>query len=125
MERKDLVGYRFEGGSDDLYQVIAGYQHSEVVYEKLGNNEPLFFCCDAEIVSGKLKGSYCVSYSVTKEEFFAEIESLSGECKTDADTMASELKEKYYKIPIVFLKIVGIMWLKENTNSLHKRLLAT
>lgn len=112
MERKDLAGYRFKGGSVVLYQIIAGYQNSEVAYEKLDKNEPLFFCCDAEIVSGKLKGSYCVSYSVTKEEFFTEIESLSKDCKTDADTIASELKEKYYKIPTVFLKLVGEAWMK-------------
>ena len=112
MERKDLAGYRFERGRGNLYQIIAGYQYSEIAYERLGENEPLFFCCDAEIVSGKLRGSYCVSYSVTKEEFFTEIESLSKDCKTDADTIASELKEKYYKIPTVFLKLVGEAWMK-------------
>ena len=112
MKRKDLTGYRFVGSNGTEYRVLSGYEMAEVLYEEYGKNEPSLFCCDAEILGDKLKGSYCASYTVSKEEFFAEIEALSEENKKNADTIAAALKEKYYKIPTVFLYLVGEVGLK-------------
>lgn len=111
MEQNNLTGYRFRNGGAE-YQVLSGYEGAAVVYEECGKNEPLHFCCDIRITDSKLKGSYSVSYTVTKEEFFADIESLSEEYKKNADTIAAALKEKYYKIPTVFLHLLGDVYLK-------------
>lgn len=111
MEQKNLTGYRFRSGKAEC-QVLSGYEGAEIVYEEYGKNEPLYFCCGAKITDGRLNGSYFVSYTVTKEEFFAEIEALSEENKKNADIIAAALKEKYYKIPIVFLKLVGEAYLE-------------
>lgn len=112
MEQKDLTGYKFAYGRETEYQVLSGYEGAEVICEEYGKDEPLLFCCNAFIVDGKLKNSYCVSYTVTKEEFFAAIEGLSEELKRNADTIAAALRKKYYKIPTVFLKLVGEAYLK-------------
>ena len=111
MEQKNLTGYRFRNGKVE-YQVLSGYEGAETVYEEYGKNEPLYFCCDARITDGRLKGSYSVSYTVTKEEFFAKIDTFGEENKKNADTIAAALKEKYYKIPMVFLKLVGEAYLE-------------
>ena len=111
MEQKDLTGCRFTYGEVE-YQVLSGYEGAEVICEEYGKDEPLLFCCEAFIAEGKLKSSDCVSYTVTKKEFFADIEALSEESKRNADTIASALREKYYKIPTVFLKLVGEAYLK-------------
>lgn len=113
MERKDLTGYRFTDSNVTAYKVLSGYEGSEAVYEECDKNEPLYFCCDTKIVNGKLNRSYCVSYTVSKEEFFTETENLSEEKKKDADIIADALREKYYKIPTVFLRLVGEAYLKE------------
>lgn len=112
MEQKDLTGYRFTDNSGNSYQVLAGYEGSEIVYEECDKNTPLCFCCDVKIVDSRLKCSYRVSYTVTKEEFFTEIEGFCEEKKKDATTIASALREKYYKIPTVFLKLVGEVYLE-------------
>ena len=111
MERKNLSGCRFTYGGIE-YQVLSGYEGAEVVCEEYGKDEPLLFCCDAFLVDGKLKSSYCVSYTVSLKEFFADIETLSEEAKRNADTIAAALREKYYKMPTVFLKLVGEVCLK-------------
>ena len=84
MEQKDLTGCRFTCDGRSEYQVLSGYEGAEIVCEEYGKYEPLLFCCDAFIVDGKLKSSYCVSYTVTKEEFFVCIKSLSEEYKNNA-----------------------------------------
>ena len=112
MEQKNLTGYSFKDDIGVYYRVLAGYEGSEIVYEESGKNAPLCFCSDAKIVDDKLKASYRVSYTVTKEEFYAEIESFCEEKKKDAAAIASALREKYYKIPTVFLKLVGEVYLK-------------
>ena len=112
MEQKDLIGCRFTYDGKSEYQILSGYEGAEAVCEEYGKDEPLLFCCDAFLVDGKLKSSYCISYTVTKEEFFADIEGLSEELKRNADTIASALREKHYKIPTVFLKLVGEVYLK-------------
>ena len=112
MKRKDLTGHRFVSSNGTECRVLSGCEGTEVLYEEYGKNEPLFFCCDAEIVGDKLKGSYCASYTVAKEEFFAEIEVLSEENKKNADIIAATLRERYYKIPTVFLRLVGEAYLK-------------
>lgn len=111
MKRKNLADYRFVGGRGKECRILRGYEGAEALYEECGENEPLYFCCDAKIVKGRLKGSYCVSYTVTKEEFFDEIEALSEERKKNADSIAATLRKKYYKIPTVFLKLVGEAYL--------------
>lgn len=112
MEQKNLTGYSFKGDGGKLYRVLAGCEDSEIVYEECGKNAPLCFCSDAKILGDKFKGSYRVSYTVTKEEFFAEIGSFCEVKKKNADTIASALREKYYKIPTVFLKLIGEVYLK-------------
>lgn len=112
MERKNLTGCRFTDRSKTEYRVLSGHEGAEIVYEAIDRNEPLLFGCDTNFVEGKLKCSYKVSYTVTKEEFFACIEELSEESKRNADTIAAALKEKYYKIPTVFLRLVGEAYLK-------------
>lgn len=111
MEQKNLTGYRFRSGKVE-YQVLSGCEGTEIVYEEYGKNEPLYFCCDARIADGRIKGSYAVSYTVTKEEFFAAIEVLSEEDKKNADTIVAALRKKYYNIPTVFLRLVGEAYLK-------------
>lgn len=117
MQQKNLTGYIFKGSSNIDYVVLSGYEGNGIVFEQIDiENSPLQFCLDAYLSSGKMKGSYFVSYTVSKKEFFSEIESFTEENKKDADTIASALKEKYYKIPTVFLKLVGEAWLKERKN---------
>lgn len=112
MERKNLTGCRFTDNSGAEYQVLSGCEGAEIIYEVCGKSEPLLFCCDAEIVDGRLKGSYCVSYTVTKEEFFAAIETLSEDNKINTDAISAALREKYYKIPTVFLRLVSEAYIK-------------
>lgn len=113
MKRKDLTGIKFKSTNGKECVILSGYQNSDIVYEECGISDALLnFCCDAQIINNHLKGSYCVSYTVTKEEFFTEIETLSEENKENADTIAAALRKKYYKIPTVFLKLVGEVYLE-------------
>ena len=113
MERKDLAGIKFKSTKGKEFVILSGYKNSEIIYEECNSNTPLLFCCDAKIIDGKLNGSYCVSYTVPKEEFFAVIENLTEEKKKDADAIACALREKYYKIPTVFLKLVVQAYIQE------------
>ena len=113
MKRKDLTGIKFKSTNGKECAILSGYQNSDIVYEECGILDALLnFCCDAQIINNHLKGSYCVSYTVTKEEFFTEIETLSEENKENADTIAAALRKKYYKIPTVFLKLVGEVYME-------------
>lgn len=112
MKRKDLSGYIFKGKDVTNYIVTAGYEDGEVAFEEVDNPQStLHFCCDATVTDGKLKGSYQVSYTVSKEELFKTIDNFYENRNTDE--IAKALKSKYYKIPIVFLKLVGEAYLKE------------
>ena len=114
MERKDLTRIKFESTNGKEYVILSGYQNSEIVYEECRNpNAPLNFCCDAQIINNHLKGSYCVNYTVTKEEFFVVIEALKDKNKGDINTITSALRERFYKIPTVFLKLIVQVYLKE------------
>ena len=111
MEKKDLTGYRFTDSRGVSGTIIAGCEATEAVSEEKGSGL-LHFCCGAKVVDGILRGAYHVCYTVTKEEFFADIEGLNKEEKKNADTIAAALREKYYKIPTVFLRLVGEGYLK-------------
>ena len=114
MERKDLTGIRFKSTNGKDYVILSGYQKGEIIYEECGNpNAPLNFCCDAQIINNHLKGSYCVNYTITKEEFFAVIDILDDKNKGYINTITSALRERFYKIPTVFLKLIVQAYLKE------------
>lgn len=109
MTRKDLTGSTFFDKNGVEYVVTAGCENSEIAFaEKTNGNAPLWFCCDARILNSRLYGSYKVSYTVSKAEFFNNIQ-----INTSAEETAVCLKEKYYKIPTVFLRLVAEMYLKE------------
>ena len=112
MKRKDLTGYRFTDSNDIRHVIIAGYEGGEIAFKVCGKPESaLNFCCDASVVNGKLSGSYQVSYTVSEKEFFAVVDNLNKD-KLTPGKIASELKHTYYKIPTVFLNLVGETYLK-------------
>lgn len=114
MKRKDLTRVKFKGADGKEYIILSGQQNSEIVYEESGISDAfLNFCCDAQIINNHLKGSYCVNYTITKEEFFAVIDILDDKKKGDINTITSELRERFYKIPTVFLKLIVQVYLKE------------
>lgn len=114
MERKDLTGYTFTSRDEKKYVITAGCEGRAIAFEPFGQSgSPLHFCCDAKIVQNGLRGSYNVSYTVSKEEFFAEIDTFCEEEKSDAREIATALRYKYYKIPTVFLTLIGEMYLRE------------
>lgn len=113
MNRNDLTGRTFSGKNGIEYVVVAGCENGEIAFvEKSNRDTPLFFCCDARIEHNRLYGSYKVSYTVSKAEFFNAIDS-----KESIDEAVIQLKEKFYKIPTVFLKLVAEMYLKENNEN--------
>ena len=108
--KKDLSGTIFTGTNNKEYIVLAGYENQEIAFVKKDNpNGTLYFCCDSIIENDRLYSSYKVSYTVNKAEFFSVI---------DGTDPLNSLKEKYYKIPKVFLKLVVKMYLKERWNIL-------
>lgn len=118
MKRKDLTGIKFKSTNGKEYVIISGYQNSEIVYEEFGISDALLnFCCDAQIINNHLKGSYCVNYTITKEEFFAVIDTLDDKNKGDINTITSALRERFYKIPTVFLKLIVQAYLKERESN--------
>lgn len=117
METNDLKGRTFEKDGKP-YVICAGKEGGEIAFEESGNPEAVLrFCCDAKISENRLFGTYFVTYMVTKSTFFQKIDALSKAQKTDADTVASALKDTYYRIPRVFLRLVGEMYLKERAES--------
>lgn len=114
METNDLKGRTFEKDGQQ-YVICAGKEGGEIAFEKAGNTDAeLQFCCDAELSESRLFGTYFVTYMVTKNTFFKKIDALSKTQKTDADKIASALKATYYRIPRVFLRLVGEMYLQES-----------
>lgn len=110
MKENSLKGECFTGRDGTKYIVEAGIKNGAVAFRETGNADaPLQFCCEAEIKNGKLHGTYFVSYTVSKAEFFCV---LHGE-KTEK-TVVDALKRTYYKIPTVFLKLVGEMYLQKS-----------
>lgn len=101
--KNDLTKQTFKNSDGTEYVVLAGYENSEIVFvEKDNPDAELYFACDATIENSRLYSSYKVSYTVTMEEFFSSIVGI--------DPLA-ELKQKHYKIPTVFLKlIVDLYW---------------
>ena len=119
MNNNDLTGRRFEDKDGTEYVIAAGNEGEAIAYEDIKNpNAPLFFCCDAFVIDNRLRGTYFVSYTVSKAEFFKVIEQFSEQEKACADTIASSLRKKYFKIPTVFLRLVGEMYGKDKT-ALH------
>lgn len=113
MERKDLTGRRFIGSNSKEHLILAGCESKEVVFEECDSVDTILeFCCDAKLVDGKLYGTNHTAYAVTKNEFFKTIHSIAEESKADIDTLTSELRKKYYKIPTAFLNLVGEAYLK-------------
>lgn len=114
MERKDLTGYTFTSCDGKTYVITAGCEDGEVAFEECVQScSPLHFCCDAKPVQNGLRGAYNVSYTVSKEEFFAVIDAFCEQDKSCSEEIASALRMKYYKIPKVFLNLVGEMYLRE------------
>lgn len=117
METNDLKGQTFEKDGKQ-YVICAGKEGGEIAFEEAGNAEAVLrFCCDAELSGDRLFGTYFVTYMVTKNTFFQKIDALSKARKADADTIASALKDTYYRIPRVFLRLVGEMYLQESAES--------
>lgn len=117
MDTNDLKGRTFEKDGK-RYIICAGKAGGEIAFEEAGNAEAVLrFCCDASLSENRLFGTYFVTYMVTKSTFFPKIDALSKDRKTDADKIASALKDTYYRIPRVFLRLVGEMYLQENADS--------
>ena len=117
METNDLKGQTFEKDGK-RYVICAGKAGGEIAFAEAGNTEAVLrFCCDAELSGDCLFGTYFVTYMVTKNTFFNKIDALSKDRKTDADTIASALKSDYFRIPRMFLRLVGEMYLQENAYS--------
>lgn len=114
MKRKDLTGLKVKGANEREYIILLGSENSEAVYGECESTDaPLNFCCDTKIINGRLKATYCVSYTVNKEEFFDSIDSLENKCLSNIDSIAAALRKKYYKIPTAFLKLVAQVYFKE------------
>ena len=108
--KKNLIGRIFTGTNNKEYIVLSGYEDQEIAFvEKDNPNEQLYFCCDAKIENGGLYSSYKVSYTVNKNEFFSVI---------DEENPLNSLKQKYYKIPTVFLNLVVEVYFYERGISL-------
>lgn len=117
METNDLKGQTFEKDGK-RYVICAGKEGGEIAFAEAGKEGTVLrFCCDARLSENRLFGTYFVTYMVTKSTFFQKIDALSKVQKTDADTIASALKSDYYRIPRVFLRLVGEMYLQENADS--------
>ena len=103
--KNNLTGTTFKGPYNTEYIVLAGYENDSIVFAEKDNiDAPLWFACDVKIKSKRLYSSYKVSYTVSKHEFFNEIDS------TDP---VNSLKKKYYKIPHEFLELVIMIFEKE------------
>ena len=103
--KKNLTGTIFTGVNNKEYIVLAGYENQEIAFvEKDNQNKTVYFGCNARIENGRLYSSYKVSYTVNKNEFLSAID--------ETDPLNS-LKEKYYKIPKVFLTLVVEVYFKE------------
>lgn len=117
METNDLKGRTFEKDGKQ-YVICAGKAGGEIAFEEAETEGAVLqFCCDAELSENRLFGTYFVTYTVTKNTFFKKIDAFSNAQKTDADAIASGLKSTYYRIPRVFLRLVGEMYLQENADS--------
>lgn len=117
METNDLKGQSFKKDGK-RYVICAGKAGGEIAFAEAGNTEAVLrFCCDAELSGDCLFGTYFVTYMVTKNTFFNKIDALFKDRKTDADTIASALKSDYYRIPRLFLRLVGEMYLQESADS--------
>ena len=117
METNDLKGQTFEKDGK-RYVICAGKAGGEIAFAEAGNTEAVLrFCCDAELSGDCLFGTYFVTYMVTKNTFFNKMDALSKDRKTDAETIASALKSDYFRIPRMFLRLVGEMYLQENADS--------
>lgn len=116
MNNNNLTGCKFKGKDGTEYIIVAGKKGGAIAYEEIKNsNAPLNFCCDAFVTDNRLHGTYFVSYTVSKAEFFKVIDQFSEQEKACVETIASALRKKYFKIPTVFLHLVGEMYIKKRT----------
>lgn len=114
MKRKDLTGVKVKCSDEVECVILSGYENSEAVYEECESADaPLNFCCDTKLINGRLKATYCVSYTVSKEEFFESIDKLDKKSLSSNDSIAAVLRKKYYKIPTAFLKLVAQVYFNE------------
>lgn len=114
MNNNDLTGRRFKDKDGTEYVVAAGNEGDVIAYEDIKNpNAPLYFCCDAFVTDNRLRGTYFVNYTVTKEEFFKVIEQFSEQEKMSVETIVSASRKKYFKIPTLFLRLIGEVYMKE------------
>lgn len=75
---------------------------------------PLFFCCEARLSEKGLKGSHFVSYAVSRQEFLSQAEKAFDGCeRVGEQEVIAKLREKYYKIPKVFLSLIAQLALDE------------
>ena len=108
--KNGLTNKIFIGTDGTEYVVLAGCEDKEIVFvEKTNPDAELYFACDAKIENSRLYSSYKVSYTVTKDEFFNAIVGI--------DPLV-ELKQKYYKIPTVFLNLIVDLYLKEKSGEI-------
>ena len=116
MNNNDLTGRRFEDKDGTEYVIAAGKEGEAIAYEDIKSpNAPLYFCCDAFVTDNRLCGTYFVNYTVSKAEFFKVIEQFNEQEKMSVETIVSALRRKYFKIPTVFLYLVGEMYRKNGT----------
>lgn len=114
MKSENLKGKEFISKNGTEYLILCGFEGGEAVFEEKNNPyAPLHFCCDAQFTPRGFKGAYNVSYSVSKSQFFDSINEFDSRRRTNAETIACALKEKYYKIPMAFLMLVGKAYLNE------------
>lgn len=114
MNNNDLTGRRFKDKDGTEYVIAAGNEGEAIAYEDIKNPDaPIYFCCDAFVTDNRLRGTYFVSYTVSKAEFFKVIEQLSEQEKTCVETIISALQKKYFKIPTLFLRLIGEVYMKE------------
>lgn len=111
MKNSNLTGCTFEDKYGKEYVIIAGNEGGAIAYENIKAPESsLLFCCDAFVTNNKLNGTYFVSYTVSKTEFFKVVEEFSEQEKSSTETITFALRKKYYKIPTIFLKLVSESW---------------
>lgn len=121
MKNSNLTGHTFEDKYGKVYVIIAGNEGGAIAYEDVNStNAHLLFCCDAFVTDNRLHGTYFVNYTVSKNEFFKVIEEFSEQEKESVESIVFALRERYYKIPTVFLKLVGEAWQtsKNKSNSI-------
>lgn len=113
MNNTDLTGRKFEDKYGNSFIILAGRNGEAIAYEETGkNNAFLNFCYEATLCDKGLRGSYFVSYAVSREKFFNAIENTEIN-NLSIESIVSSLRKKYYKIPKVFLALVAEMYINE------------